>query len=240
MIDLHCHLLPGIDDGPETLAEALGLARVAVADGITTAVLTPHIHPGRYGNSLSTVVKAVAAFQLTLREKEIPLKVYAGGEVRVGMEALDLLADGEMPFLGSYQGYRVALIEFPHQGIPVGASQFLAKMLDLKIRPLIAHPERNRSIMLAPERVRQFVEMGCLLQLTASAITGNFGEPARKAAHYLLEQDMAWLVATDAHNVEHRPPVMSKARDMIAAMYGGKRAQLLVHDRAEQILAEAV
>ena len=212
---------------------------MAVADGISTAVMTPHVHPGRYGNSRSTIQKAVAAFQAALNERAIALTVLAGGEIRLGTEALDLLAERELPFIGTLRGYRVALFEFPHQGIPVGASQFLAKMLDMKIRPLIAHPERNKGFMHSPEKARQYVEMGCLLQLTAGSITGDFGEPARKTAHYLLEQDLVWVVATDAHNAEHRPPVMSRARDVLTSLHGEKRAQRLVRGHAVQMLDEA-
>lgn len=240
MIDLHCHYLPAVDDGPQSLDESLDMARLAVADGISAAVLTPHVHPGRYENTLSTVRKAVETFRANLTKHGIPLNVHVGGEVRVCPEILDLLVAGDIPYIGTHRGFRVALFEFPHQLLPVGSSQFLSKMLDMKILPLIAHPERNKSIMHSPERIRPFVEMGCLLQLTAASVTGEFGEGASQAAHYFLKNDMAWVIASDAHNQKHRPPRMTRAWEVVKEQYGQRRADLLTRERPAQILGDVV
>lgn len=239
MIDLHCHLLPGVDDGAETLAQALELARIAVADGIRLAVLTPHIHPGRYDNCRSQLLGQLLRFQLQLDEAGIPLQLRLGGEVRLGIESLELVLENEVPFLGVVDGYRVMLLEFPHQMLPVGSQQFVEKLLSLRIRPLIAHPERNKSVMAQPEKIRPLVEAGCWLQLTAGSIAGHFGEGAESTARYLLENDLAWVIASDAHNREHRPPVLSEGRQAAAKIVGEQRAGEMVADRPARIVGAA-
>lgn len=239
MIDLHSHLLYSVDDGASNLEESLALARLAVADGIRVAVLTPHVHPGRYRNNRSNLAEKVEKFQTELSEAGIPLTVRLGGEVRFGVESLELLLDGEVPFLGEYKGYKVMLLEFPHQMIPVGSLQFVEKLLAMKIQPLIAHPERNKAVMVQPDRIRTFVDTGCWLQLTAGSIAGRFGEASQKAAHYLLSNKLAHVVATDAHNAEHRPPILSEGRDGVAALLGEQKAWEMVHERPAQILGLA-
>ncbi|HEY5579757.1 MAG TPA: CpsB/CapC family capsule biosynthesis tyrosine phosphatase, partial [Rhodoferax sp.] len=156
MIDLHCHFLPGIDDGPETMAQALELARAAVADGITHSVLTSHVHPERYANRRSSLALAVAEFAAELAQVNIALNVRIGGEARLCPELIDLVADDQVPFLGEVAGYRILLLEFPHQMIPLGSLRFIRSLLKLKIRPLIAHPERNKTIMANTDKVREF------------------------------------------------------------------------------------
>lgn len=236
MIDLHCHFLPGVDDGPAEVEEALALAAAAVQNGITVAVLTPHVHPRRYPNTKTSLLKNFVKFQHVLKANEIPLKLFLAGEVRLSMESLALFEQDEIPFLGEVDGYKIVLLEFPHENIPVGSQQFVSKLLSMKVRPLIAHPERNKSVMDDPERIRPFVDMGCWLQITAGSVYGAFGKPAKKVATKLLEQEMAWIIATDAHNTSHRPPDLAKGRDAVAEIVGSRLAKRMVLDRPAKIL----
>lgn len=236
MIDLHSHLLHSVDDGAQSLEESLDLARLAVADGISVAALTPHVHPGRYRNSLSRLLPRLAGFQRELEGNGIPLRVTLGGEVRLSAESLDLILEGEIPFLGTVDGFRIMLLEFPHQMIPVGSERFIEKMLLMGIRPLIAHPERNKAVMAQPERIRAFVDSGCWLQLTAGSLAGHFGERSRSVANYLLENGWAYVIATDAHNREHRPPCLSRGRDAAARVVGEAMAMEMVSGRPARIL----
>lgn len=236
MIDLHCHYLPGVDDGPPEAEEALALVRAAVANGITAAALTPHIHPRRYPNSKTRLLHTFIRFQELVKKHDIPLRLFLAGEVRVSAESLDLFEQDEIPFLGEVDGYKVVLLEFPHDTVPVGSEQFMTKLLRMKVRPLIAHPERNKQIMSDPERIRPFVDMGCWLQLTAGSLTGAFGKPAKKVATKLLEQELAWIIATDSHNMEHRPPDLAQGRDVIAEIMGNRMAQRMVETRPARIL----
>ena len=134
MIDLHCHLLPGIDDGARTLSEALDIARLAVANGITYAVMTPHLHAGRYENTRSSTVQAVIEFRAALNKERIDLEIGVAAEVRFAIEILPLLEQGEVPFLGEMDGYQIMLLEFPHSHIPHGAENLVQRLLDQKIR----------------------------------------------------------------------------------------------------------
>jgi len=236
MIDLHCHLLPGVDDGSETLEESLSLAEAAVADGIRVSVITPHVHPGRYDNDRSSLQSVFDRFQAALKDTNIPLEIRLGSETRLSIESLELLLSDDVPFLGEIDGYRILLLELPHNMIPVGSQQFVAKLLSQKIRPLIAHPERNKAVMANPDSMLPFVEAGCLLQVTAGSLVGRFGSTARKTAVRLLENEWVELIATDAHNHKDRPPILSEGRDALVALCGEKLAQEMVWDRPARIL----
>ena len=228
MIDLHCHYLPGVDDGPETMPEALDMARAAVADGITHAVLTSHVQPGRYENQRINLEMAVAAFELALNNAEIPLTVRTGCEARLCPELLDMVADNQVPFLGEVGGFRILLLEFPHHMVPVGSMSFITHLMRMRIRPLIAHPERNKAIMGNIDKVREFAEAGCWLQLTAGSLAGHFGEPAQKTAFELVESEWTCLAATDAHNLNNRPPRLTEARQVLTERYGAAVAEKMV------------
>ena len=236
MIDLHCHFLPGIDDGPATMAQALDLARAAVADGITHSVLTSHVHPEQFPNQRRNLEVAVAEFTTQLALANIPLDVRTGGEARLCPELIDLLAANQVPFLGEVAGYRILLLEFPHQLIPVGSMRFISSLFKLKIRPLIAHPERNKAIMANPDKVREFTEAGCWLQLTAGSLAGRFGALAEQTAFKLIDDGWTCLAATDAHNLTSRPPKLSEAKDALCRRYGETTANNMVFEKPAQII----
>jgi protein-tyrosine phosphatase len=227
VIDLHCHYLPGIDDGAQTLAESLDLARAAVEAGIHTAVMTPHVHPGRYENSAPTIRKLCAAFQRVLEHQEIPLQIRAGGEVRISSDIIAMVEHDQVPFIGELAGYRVMLLEFPHSHLLLGADKLIKWLLARHIRPLIAHPERNKDVMRNVEKIAPFVQMGCLLQLTGASILGQFGKPARQTAMTILERGWASVVATDAHNLRHRPPNLDLAYAALVDIGGESLARQL-------------
>lgn len=237
MIDLHCHFLPGVDDGPDTLSESLSLAQAAVADGIRLSVITTHVNPERYKDNNRSFLQAIFdRFQAELTARNIPLEIRLGGEIRLSIESLELILTNEIPFLGELDGYRILLLEFPHNQIPVGSQQFVAKLLSMKIRPLIAHPERNKAVMADSDKLRPFVEAGCLLQVTAGSLTGRFGEHARQTAIRLIENDWVELIATDAHNLKDRPPILSEGHVALVALCGEELAQKMVRERPARIL----
>lgn len=235
MIDLHNHLLPGIDDGAPDLATAIQLARSAVEDGITHIVCTPHIHPGRYDNTPASIAAAHATFSSGLQQAGIPLKVGTAAEVRFGMELMAGIAQNAIPFLGSWQDRKVLLLEFPHAEVPFGAERLTQWLLQRGIVPMIAHPERNKGIMRAPARLKPFIEQGCLLQVTASAVAGHFGAAAAEIAHSLLEQRLVTILASDAHNLQHRPPHLAEGLEHAARIVGDAEAERLVKDTPWQI-----
>jgi protein-tyrosine phosphatase len=227
VIDLHCHYLPGIDDGAQALDESLELARAAVAAGIKTAVMTPHVHPGRYENTGSSIRKLCVAFQRVLDHKEIPLDIRVGGEVRISAEIIPMVENNEIPFLGIADGYRIMLLEFPHSHLLLGADKLIAWLLARRIRPLIAHPERNKDVMRNIEKLAPFMKMGCMTQLTGASIVGQFGKPAQECAQKLIDREWATVVATDAHNLKHRPPNLDLAYKALTELAGESFAQRL-------------
>ena len=238
MLDLHCHYLPAVDDGARTLEESLELARAAVANGIETAVLTPHIHPGRYRNTLSTLKAELAAFRDALREADIPLKTLLGGEVRLTTESLRLLDAGELPIIGTHHDKLVVLLEFPHDHLPVGALSAVRHMRKRGIVALIAHPERNRDIMRDWRKLEPFIrDQGALAQVTAGSLCGEFGKLAREVSLRLVDERLVRVVASDAHNLAHRPPMMREARAVLVEEFGEKVAERLTRKNPQRIVA---
>ena len=238
MIDLHNHLLPGIDDGAPDLETALHLARIAVQDGITHLVCTPHIHPGRYDNDRTSIHTAHQQFVRGLEQAGIELRVSWAAEVRFGMELMISQAEGNLPFLGRWQDKKVLLLEFPHGEIPFGAERLTGWLLQRNVIPMIAHPERNKGVMSCPRKLKPFLEQGCLLQVTAGAVAGHFGEPARLIAHALLEYGLVTILASDAHNIQHRPPALAEGMQHAARIVGDIQAERLVIDNPWKIARE--
>lgn len=230
MIDLHCHLLPGIDDGPDTLEQALELARIAVANGITHSVVTPHVHPGRYENDSASVERALATFRGALQAAGIPLQLGYAGEVRLSVEVLAMVEQERVPFYGEVDGYRVMLLELPHSHVPPGSDALVGWLLDRRIRPMIAHPERNKDVMRSLDKLQPFIEAGCLFQVTAGSVAGLFGDYALRVACAMLEAGHVTLLASDAHNRDFRPPRLDHGRDAAARLIGEKAARRLVYD----------
>ena len=235
MIDLHNHLLPGIDDGAPDLATALELAQIAVADGITHLVCTPHIHPGRYDNTPASIKQALTVFQQGLIEHNIPLLVSAAAEVRFGMELMIGIKNNSIPFLGQWQGKNVLLLEFPHGEMPFGAERLTGWLLQQNIIPMIVHPERNKGLMREPDKLTPLIQQGCLLQVTASSVAGGFGETAQELAMHWLEKNWVTILASDAHNTDHRPPILSAGLAAASELLGAEAAQRLVIDNPWQL-----
>lgn len=220
MIDIHCHMLPAIDDGPQTLDDALALAWACAEDGIRHVVLTPHVFPGRYDNDRASVLAEFGRFRAELAQAGVPITVSVAGEVRLMPEMIEMLAAGDLPFLGHSEGKHNLLLELPDGQIPLGTDTLVRRLLRQGVRPVIVHPERNRAVMSQPERMRPFVEAGCLLQLTAGSLTGHFGARAQAVAAALLEAGLVAVVASDSHNLKQRRPQMRAAREWLVRTHG--------------------
>ncbi len=214
------------------------LARLAVAAGIHTAVLTPHVHPGRWDNDINSIRQKIDAFRIQLEERDIPLNVLPGGEVRLSADIIDMEENGILPFIGHYDDYRVILLEFPHGGLPVGSDKLVRWLLSRRILPLIAHPERNKEIIRNPEKIYPFVAMGCLLQVTGAALTGGFGAQVKETALMMLDKDWVSVVATDAHSIDHRPPILDIARAALVQFGGEALAMRLTKTTPGIIIAD--
>jgi protein-tyrosine phosphatase len=230
VIDLHCHLLPGIDDGPQTLEESLELCRIAEADGITHAVVTPHIHPGRWGNTRESIQRDLATLRCAVAEADLHLRLGFAAEVRLTDEVMGQVEREEIPFYGEVEGFQIMLLEFPHGHVIPGSERLVSWLMQRQIRPMIAHPERNRQVMRDPGLLQPFVDAGCWLQITGGSVLGDFGDRAQAVAQQLLSEDQVTVVASDGHNRKARQPVLSRAFIRIAVDYGQQRAARLMQE----------
>jgi len=237
MIDLHCHMLPGIDDGPKNMEQSLAMARYAVDHGIERCVLTPHIQPGWYDNDYKIIAAVYENFKAELSREGIPLQIGMAAEVRVCGELPIMISQNKIPFLGEWQGKRVILLEFPHENVPVGVDKLVDWLIAKDILPLIAHPERNQAIMKQPNKIDQFLDKGCLLQLTADSITGLFGDESQKCALRYIKQDVAFIIASDAHNLHKRKPNLQEAKDFLLSITSAEQINKLMVDNPAQLIS---
>lgn len=237
MIDLHCHMLPGLDDGPKCIEQALAMATYALDQGIQRIVMTPHIQPGKYDNDIETIKNGYQDFKVALEAAAIPLKIEMGAEVRVCAELMEMINQEKVPFVGNWNDMRVILLEFPHDHIPLGVSKFIDWLLARNIKPLLAHPERNQAFMRRPEQGYNYIEMGCLFQITAGSITGLFGKESQKCAMHYIDQEMVTVIATDGHNLHKRKPTLLAAKEYLLPKIGLKAFNDLIMVNPARILA---
>lgn len=227
MIDVHCHYLPAVDDGASDLQTALKLIKRSYADGVRKLVLTPHIYAGRWDNSLSFLLPRFEAFRNLVASKGIEVELFLGAEVHLLPESLRLLSEGEIPFIGGWDGMKVMLLELPDGRIPPNAISAVRYLIREGVLPMLAHPERNKMVMDKIQSLEPFVEEGCLLQLTAASVIGEFGDRARDCAQAILQRDWATVVASDAHNLRHRTSRMKAAYRHLYKHYGEEVADRL-------------
>jgi protein-tyrosine phosphatase len=217
-VDVHCHILPGIDDGPKDLDESLALARSLMRDGITTVIATPH-QLGRYDghNQSQDIRQRVAAFQTILDEKKIPLHVISGGEVRVDERITKLLAEDRILTLADAKKH--LLLELP-SSVPIDPAMLMPRLADAGVTIVLAHAERYEDLKATPDLAKAWIDAGALLQVNAGAVVGAFGSAAANAAWEWLARRWVALIATDAHSVGMRRPRMTDAIDAIAKKLG--------------------
>ncbi|MEN8140632.1 MAG: CpsB/CapC family capsule biosynthesis tyrosine phosphatase [Thermodesulfobacteriota bacterium] len=227
MIDIHSHILPGLDDGAADLDTALAMARMAVADGIIGMIATPHIS---HDSALAReeIARQVAALNAALAEQGISLAIYAGAEVPLGHE---LAGSSYLLHNGPY-----ILVEFPHSHIPGNAAEQLFALRCAGLIPIIAHPERNGEVLREPERLVELVAAGALSQLTAESLTGELGSQVQQCSHYLLRKKLGHFLATDCHSLRFRRPKIKKALKIARRLLGKDPAQRLVGANPEAVI----
>ena len=225
IVDMHCHCLPGVDDGPATMAQALELCRLLVADGITHAIATPH-QLGRYDgtNSAGRIREAVASLQGELQRQQIPLVVLPGADVRIDERLPRLLREDQVMTLGDCGKY--LMLELPHE-IFVDPRMMLDQLRELGYRTIISHPERHYHVQRDFRCVLHWLERHAVLQITAGSLLGEWGPDALRTAWDLLSSGYAAVIASDAHNASSRPPCMRDAMEVISARLGAATAQSL-------------
>ena len=235
MIDLHNHLLPGIDDGAKKVEETLEFLRIARRDGVQVVVATPHMKPGVYDNDRDTILQRVAMVREAARGDEAEgVELLPGAEVYYTADLAARARAGALMTVGDRGRY--LLLELPYQQSPMHVDDSIFQLRLLGITPLMAHPERVAYYLEDIERVAASVRLGALTQVTACSLTGTFGDKARDFARAMLERNLVHVLASDSHDVRYRPPIMSEGLRAAAAVLGESRARRLVQDIPRAIL----
>lgn len=232
MIDIHCHILPGLDDGARDMEEAVAMCRVAQADGIRTIVATPHCRNGVYKNSEQTILSVLGQLEEHLKTAGVALDLRSGADIHIHPETISFLRKNPRLLLGG----RYFLLELPAQSIPPFTRDFIFEAFLAGFIPIITHPERNTILQGHFKVLEEWVKAGALVQITAMSLTGAFGSQVKECAFEMVRMGMVHLVATDAHSPRRRPPVLSKAREVLENLMGPEQAQALVKDIPEKIL----
>ncbi len=225
MIDLHNHILPGIDDGARDMDEALEMARMAVEQGFSGIVATPHYGSSQFFSDINRVREVVRELNQELIAQNISLTIFPGMEARLTADLLGRLSEGTI--LTINEGRHI-LLELPAMQAPAGFENFVRMLLNSGKGIVLAHPEKNIEIQRRPEIIYELLTLfkpgEFLVQITADSITGDAGQSALITAKYLLENDLAHILATDAHSPTERPPMISSALKVAASIVGKDRA----------------
>ncbi len=233
MIDIHCHILPGLDDGAEDIEEALIMARLAEADGIEVIFATPHINHG-FNLSKEEIAEALELFRRRVKTEGIRLQIIPGADIDVGQPDLERrIVQRQVMTLNDAGKY--VLLELPYQNVPP-IHTLVDGLLEQGVIPIISHPERNLEIQRHPQKLVELAHKGALAQITAFSLTGEFGQAAQKSATRLLKEGRVHFIATDAHNAIMRPPMLSIAHRLASKILGADHARRLVLDNPQAIL----
>jgi protein-tyrosine phosphatase len=239
VIDLHAHILPGIDDGPRSLEESLEMARLAVADGITTMVATPHLFRRKSVdfhnlNRPDAIRQAVARLNEKLAEEGINLTILPGCEIPLFIDIIKFIDDQLILTINDTERY--ICLEMPDTVIPPATEDIIFQLNSRGITPIITHPERNLVFYEMPNKLRRFVSLGCLAQITARSLTRGFGWGISRFTKKLVRDGLIHIMASDAHNVAKRPPVMGTALKKLSKVVGEGRARDMVETIPERII----
>ena len=224
MVDIHHHLLPGLDDGSNSMETSIAMAKLAAADGITHVVCSPHAN-GNYAFDPAVNAAKTEALRARLTEQKIPLTLGSGCDFHLSFYNVNQARKDPARF--SINGLGYLLVEVPDYGLPPGLTETFYELQLAGLTPILTHPERNPTLQKDPERMKEWLRGGLLIQVTADSLTGHKGKRAQRMAHDLLEKRWVHFLATDAHNTTSRPPRMREAHNMVASQYGASYAHAL-------------
>lgn len=214
-VDIHCHLIPGIDDGASSWDVSLEMARMAAAEGIETIVTTPH-QLGAYEQNRGDMIREkVAELQQRLRRANVPLTVLPGADVRIEPEMIDRLRQGDVLSLADLRKH--VLLELPHE-VYFPLKPVLDGLRGIKMTGILSHPERNQGLLEQPRITESLVQSGCLMQVTAGSLLGKFGPQSQSMSEWMIRSGLVHFIATDAHGVNSRRPLMRRAFQRVAEL----------------------
>ncbi|WP_059173408.1 tyrosine-protein phosphatase [Bacillus sp. FJAT-27445] len=234
MIDIHCHILPGVDDGAKSIRESLEMARTAVSEGIKTIVATPHHKNNRYTNPKQSILEQVSDLNNHLQMAQIPLTVLPGQEVRVYGE---LVEDYEKNEILTLAETHYLFLELPSDQVPRYTEKLVYNLQMGGLTPIIVHPERNHEIIERPGILYTLVKNGVLTQITASSVCGYFGKKIKNFSFQLIESNLTHFIASDAHNTHSRGFKMQEAYEVAENRYG-KELSYMFKENAELLLLD--
>ncbi|MCG8553312.1 MAG: hypothetical protein MI799_23145 [Desulfobacterales bacterium] len=236
MIDIHCHILPGLDDGPSNMKRAVDMALCAVRSGTSRIIATPHFKNGVFKVSPEMVTASVEMFTRELKEKRIALDVLPGAEIRISPEICRQLDQGELLPLGASSYY---LFELPDIFIKDGIIKLLRQLQQREVMPVIAHPERNRTIMRHPEMITELIFEKALFQITGKSITGENGKLSFRIARDMVKEGQVHFVASDGHSLRHRPPCISDTVKAVKKVGGEKAVRTIFEENPAKIVGSS-
>lgn len=228
MIDIHCHILPNLDDGSKSLKTSIAMAKIAIKDGIKTIVCTPHIYFGVYNNNTKIIRSAVDHFRQALLKEGLPLELSYGADTHVHPDLVGLLKDKTIPTIN---GGRYFLLEPSHKQFHPFLEKHVLELIHAGYVPIITHPERLFYIEDAYNMFSRLISHGAWMQITAGSFTGLFGKRARYWAERFLDEGKVHVIASDAHSVKHRPPMFVDALNEVTKRIKEEEAMKMVYDR---------
>ncbi|HLR43040.1 MAG TPA: CpsB/CapC family capsule biosynthesis tyrosine phosphatase [Pseudogracilibacillus sp.] len=217
MIDIHNHILPGVDDGAQTERDSIDMAKAAVEEGIHTIVATPHHKNRTYDNYKREIIYQVSVLNELMDANNLPLRIIPGQEIRIYGELLEDYANGEILPVNQT---KYVLVEFPSSSVPRFADQLFYDMQLEGLIPVIVHPERNRELLEHPSRMYELIRNGALSQITAGSLVGQFGKQMEQYSHQLIEANLTHFIASDAHDTVNRPFHMQESFSIVQKEYG--------------------
>ncbi len=233
IIDIHSHVLPGLDDGSRDMDETMDMLRMASREGISDMIVTPHFHMGRHTASPDTVMRALCEVQEAAKAERIPIRLYPGNEIYFFGEMAEYLQNQQ---IFSLNGSGCVLIEFS----PTVMFRTMQNAMDVTIsagyQPILAHVERYECLVKGIDGVALLRDMGVQIQVNASTVVGKSGPERKRFAHQLLKSGIVDYVGTDAHGRDYRTPEAARCRELIIKKYGDDYAKAIMHGNARALL----
>jgi len=233
-VDVHCHMLPEIDDGAADGTESLAMARMALGDGIATVVVTPH-QLGNYGRNRGEAIRAACRRMQDLLDRDgVALRVLPGADVRIEPEMIAGILAGDVLTLADRRKH--VLLELPHE-LYLPLEGLIEQLRAARLVGILSHPERNVGILQQPGAVSRLVESGCLMQVTAGSLLGAFGSRSKQFSEELIGEGLVHFIATDAHGVKSRRPLLRRSFDRVVALAGDRAAVELCCENPARVVA---
>jgi len=235
MIDLHCHILPGLDDGAEHLEESIGMARVAEKDGIEKIVATPHLFRDNLAyEDLDIIEEKKEELNQALKTNNIDVEILAGAEVNISHHLIEQIRENRSSLTLHQSSFM--FVEFPPDHVFSGVKELFFELMSEGITPIIAHPERNSVFIHHPGSLYELLQMGALAQANSGSFTGIYGRTVREAVLRLLQLNFIQFIGSDGHNSRSKAPRLSEAANMAASIIGEERAKAMVKENPQAVL----